>query len=125
MAPPTVTRRQALASLSAVGAAPAFDFIHPRRHAAVLQGRPCEVAADLQSGLHKAGRLHLPAGLYVLDGTLEVPSGGGLIGEGYAAVVRAAPDFGDAPLVRNAGYRAATAAERDRDLVFTGVKLDG
>ena len=115
------TRRAVLAGLAA---APAFDVLPPRARAALLAGRPCD-AGDLQAGLDKAGVLRLPAGLYMLETPLEIPSGGGLVGDGFRAVLKAAPGFGDRPLVRNAGYRAKSDAARDRDLVITGVKLDG
>jgi hypothetical protein len=115
------TRRDILAGLAATSA---LDVLPQRAQAALLAGRACD-AGDLQAGLNKAGVLHLPAGLYMLETPLEIPSGGGLVGDGYRAVLKAAPGFGDRPLVRNAGYRAKSDAARDRGLVVAGVKLDG
>lgn len=105
----------------------ALDFVPQALHAEILAGTSTtDVSGYLNEGLASHLLLALPPfGQLSIASSLVVPSFGGLLGVNYGCTIRALPNFGNKPMVRNVTIAPPSNEARDRNLVLTSVRLDG
>lgn len=104
-----------------------MDRIPVALHAAIVAGTSTDdVSSYINAALADYKLLRLPlSGQISIGSTLRVPSGGGLVGVGYGCTIKALPNFGNHPMVGNVTTAPATNAARDKNLTFTGFRIDG
>lgn len=104
-----------------------LDYIPGDLHEDILAGvNTDDLSEYFQAALDTGRVVHLPdTGMGWISTTLNVPSGGGLVGNGFAFTIKALPDFGNNSLIRNATIDPASNAARDQGLIFTGFRIDG
>jgi hypothetical protein len=104
-----------------------FDFIPGSLHAGITNGTSTDdLASYLQNALNTGCLVKLPdRGVLHIASQLLVPSGGGILGVGYNATIKAKNNFGNIALIRNFTDNPQTFGARDVNITLTGFKIDG
>jgi hypothetical protein len=104
-----------------------FDFVPVAKQAGILAGSNTDdLSAYFQAALDTGRPVLLPdTGMAWIASPIFVPSGGGLIGNGFNFTIKAKADFGNVALIYNETVDPATDAARDTGLIFSGFKIDG
>lgn len=104
-----------------------MDRIPPALHADIVSGvSTVDVSSYINAALADYKIVRLPlVGQVSIGSPLSVPSGGGILGVSYGCTVKALPNFGDNPMVQNASISPANNAQRDKNLILSGFRIDG
>jgi hypothetical protein len=104
-----------------------FDFVPVAKQAGILAGSNTDdLSAYFQAALDTGRPVLLPdTGMAWIASPIFVPSGGGLIGNGFNFTIKAKADFGLYAMIRNKTVDPASNSARDTGLIFSGFKIDG
>lgn len=104
-----------------------FDFVPVAKHAGILAGTNTDdLTSYFQAALNTGKPVLLPdTGTAWIASPIFVPSGSGLVGNGFRFTIKAKADFGNYSLIYNQTVDPATDAARDTGLIFSGFKIDG
>lgn len=104
-----------------------MDRIPSGLHADIFNGvSTVDVSSYINAALQEYKMLRLPiVGRLCVASTVIVPSGGALIGYNYQCTIKALPNFGDNPVIRNERTNATRDSERDQRITLVGFRVDG
>ncbi|HEU5137299.1 MAG TPA: hypothetical protein VFU13_19270 [Steroidobacteraceae bacterium] len=104
-----------------------MDMIPGPEHANVMLGiSTFDAAPYINQALARYRMIRLPLrGQLSVGSPLVVPSGGAIYGYNYQCTIKALPNFGNNPVIRNAFTNPTSDAARDKNLTFVGFRIDG
>jgi hypothetical protein len=94
-------------------------------YGAIVGQSTAVITAAWQAALAAHKVVRFGDGTFTVSSPLDVLAGGGIIGNGYASVIKAETNFGDFPIIRNANRTPATLAARDDGLLFSNFRING
>jgi hypothetical protein len=104
-----------------------MDRIPSGLHADIFNGvSTVDVSSYINAALQDYRMVRLPiVGRLCVGSPVVVPSGGALIGYNYQCTIKALPNFGDNPVIRNGYIGPTSESARDKNITLVGFRVDG